>query len=304
MNFSARLILLVLIFLMSLWTAYPVHAHGGISGNLWHHWAWQDLPWLLLIGGVYTLGLHALWRRAGTGSGISLGRATAFAVAWIVLFIAIVSPLDAFSEELFSVHMVQHLLLMLVSAPLFVIGRFQLALAWAFPARWTSAIWKEWKWKQAWKFLTRPMTACLLHAAAIWIWHLPRLYEASILNEWLHFLEHASFFLSAWLFWQVFANLTENVRTGGSANFGLGIFMVFGIMLVSGFLGVLITFSPYVWYPIHVHETALYGLTALEDQQLAGTIMWVPAGVVYVASALGALGRWLFAREALENAQT
>lgn len=130
---------------------------------------------------------------------------------------------------------------------------------------------------------------------------MPRLYEASLHNEWLHFLEHASFFLTAFLFWQVFAELTENVRMGRSAKFGMGIFMNFGTMLASGFLGVLLTFSPYVWYPTHIHETALYGLTALEDQQLAGAIMWVPSGVVYVASVLGVLGRWLFAMEALEN---
>ena len=74
-------------------------------------------------------------------------------------------------------------------------------------------------------------------------------------------------------------------------------------MLVSGFLGVLLTFSQYIWYDVHVHDTALYGLTALEDQQLAGTIMWVPAGVVYAGLAIGVMGRWLFAMETLENSQ-
>ena len=301
-TFFKSLLFLTTVLLLLLTTASPVAAHDGItSGNLWQHWAWQDLPWVMLIGGVYALGLRALWARAGVGSGISRERATAFGAAWIVLIIAIISPLDALSEELFSAHMVQHLLLILVCAPLFVVGRFELALAWALPARWTSRLWKEWKGKQVWNTLSRPLTACLLHAAAIWIWHMPRIYEASLRNEGLHFLEHASFFITALLFWQVFTDLTYNVRADSSAKFGLAIFMAFIIMLISGFLGVLITFSPYVWYPIHIHETALYGLSALEDQQLAGTIMWVPAGIVYVAAALGVLGRWLFAREALEN---
>lgn len=294
-----KILLLSTIVLVLLLIASPVAAHDGVSGNLWQHWAWQDLPWVLLIGGVYTLGLRALWARAGVGSGISRGQAIAFGAAWIVLFIAIISPLDALSEELFSVHMVQHLLLILVSAPLFVIGRFELALAWALPPRWTSRLWKNWKGKQFWNALSRPATACMLHAGAIWIWHMPRLYEASLRDDGLHFLEHASFFITALLFWQVFADLIQN--SGSSAKFGVAIFMAFSIMLISGFLGVLIMFSPYVWYPIHVHQTALYGLTALEDQQLAGTIMWVPAGIVYVAAALAVLGRWLFAREALEN---
>jgi putative membrane protein len=85
-------------------------------------------------------------------------------------------------------------------------------------------------------------------------------------NEGIHVLEHFSFFFTAFLFWQVFADLTENVRMRRTARFGLGIFMIFGAMLVSGLLGVLITFSTYIWYPVYIHETALYGLTALEDQ--------------------------------------
>jgi len=285
-------------------TAGPVAAHdGGTSGDLWQHWAWQDLPLLLIIGGVYAFGLQSLWNRAGTGSGISRGQATAFRVGWTVLFIALVSPLDALSDELFSAHMVQHLLLMLVAAPLFALSRFTLAVAWAFPARWTSTVWKQWQWKRAWDFLTRPMIAFLLHNAAIWIWHMPRLYEASVRDEGIHFLEHFSFFLTAFLFWQVFVDLTESIRMGRSAKFGLGIFMIFGTMLVSGFLGVLIAFSPYVWYSVYVHEAARYGLTALEDQQLAGTIMWVPSGVVYLVAVVSVLGRWLFAMEAAENPQ-
>jgi putative membrane protein len=297
------LTLLIALLMLSL-TASPGAAHGGGSGDLWHHWAWQDLPLLLLLGGVYALGLRALWQRAGVGNGISRGQAAVFGMGLIVLFIALVSPLDALSDELFSAHMVQHLLMVLVAAPFFAIGRFTLATAWAFPSRWTSRIWKEWKWGQVWNFLTRPMVVFLLHNAAIWIWHMPRLYEASVRNEGIHFLEHFSFFFTAFLFWQVFADLTENIRMRRTARFGLGIFMIFGTMLVSGFLGVLITFSPYIWYPVYDHETALYGLTALEDQQLAGVIMWVPSGVVYLVAVLGVMGRWLFTMEALENPQS
>jgi cytochrome c oxidase assembly factor CtaG len=185
-----------------------------------------------------------------------------------------------------------------------VAGRFTLALTWALPPLWIRRIWKQWKWKQAWDFLTRPVTAGLLHAVATWTWHMPRLYEASLHNEAIHFAEHISFFATAFLFWQVFADLAENARMVRSARFGLGIFMVFGVMLVSGFLGVLIAFSPYIWYPSYAHETIRYGLSALEDQQLAGTIMWVPSGVAYVAAALLVIWRWLSAMEAVENPQT
>ena len=281
--------------------ASPVAAHGETPGDLWHQWAWQDLPLLIFIGGVYALGLRSLWQRAGIGSGISRGRAITFGVGLIVLFIALVSPLDALSEELFSAHMVQHLLIVLLAAPLFAIGGFNLALAWAFPPRWTFKIGKEWRWGQIWNFLTRPKTAFLLHNAAMWIWHMPRLYEASVLNEWIHFLEHFSFFLTAFLLWQAFTDLMQGIRMGRATRLGQGILMIFGTMLVSGFLGVLITLSPQVWYSVYAHESIRYGLTALEDQQVAGTIMWVPSGLVYLLAVIAAMARWLFAIEALEN---
>lgn len=303
--FIRIVLLLTILFLLLSMTAYPVAAHdGGISGDLWRHWAWQDLPLLILIGGIYALGLQALWKRAGIGKSIHGWQVAAFGIGWIVLFIALVSPLDALSEELFSAHMVQHLLMVLVAAPLFALGRFTLAVAWAFPPRWTSKVWKEWKWRQAWTFLMRPMAVFLFHNAVLWLWHMPRFYEASVRNEWIHFLEHFSFFLTAFLFWQVFADLTESLRMGRSARFGSAIFMIFGTMLVSGFLGVLIAFSPHVWYSVYAHETIRYGLTALEDQQLAGTIMWVPSGVVYLFAVIGVMGRWLFTMESLENPQT
>lgn len=296
------LIPVMFLFLLS---ATPAAAHDGETvGDLWQTWSWLEIPGLVLLGAVYIIGLRSLWKRAGTGAGISRGRVASFGVGLSVLFVALVSPLHIFAEELFSAHMVQHLLLVLVAAPLFVIGRFPLALAWGLSSRNTSRIWKDWKGKQAWDFLTHPATACLLHAAAIWTWHMPRLYQASLHYEWVHFLEHSTFFLTAFLFWQVFADLTKSLGAGRSANFGIGIFCVFVIALVNGLLGVLISFSPYVWYPVYIHETTFFGLTALEDQQLAGAIMWVPAGVVYLGSALSVLGRWLFAMESLENPQT
>lgn len=290
--------------LIILMNARPAAAHGGGTEQaLWQRWSWSELPLLVLTAILYIKGLLALWKRAGAGAGISRRRATVFAAGMALLFIALVSPLDVLAEELLSAHMVQHLLLTLAAAPLFVTGRFPLALAWSLSPRWTSRIWTGWRGRQAWGFLTRPAVACPLHAAAIWTWHMPRLYQASLSNEWVHFLEHITFFLTAFIFWQVFVDLTKTRSAGRSADFGIGIFIVFMIGLVNGLLGVLIAISPYVWYPIYIHENAIFGLTALEDQQLAGAIMWVPAGIVYMGSALSVMGRWLFTMESLENPQ-
>lgn len=300
MKYISKVVLSMLgLFLLLSFSESPAAAHGGgPSADIWDHWSWQDIPLLILIGTWYTVGLRSLWKQAGFGNGISWRRVSAFSLGMIVLFVALVSPLDALSEELLTVHMIQHLLIVLLAAPLFVLGRFALAFAWVLPAR---SIPRQ--WTQTWHFLIRPMTASLLHASAIWIWHMPRLYEASLHNEWIHFLEHASFFVTALWFWQSFSDLTANAHMGRSAKFGMGILSVFGLALASGLLGVLIAFSPYVWYPTYLTETTRYGLTALEDQQLAGTIMWIPSGVVYLLAAVGVMARWLFAMEALENPQ-
>ena len=67
-SFSRSILLLLFTVVLSLTTVTPVRAHGGTHGELWQRWAWQDLSWLLLIGGVYALGLRALWTRAGAGA--------------------------------------------------------------------------------------------------------------------------------------------------------------------------------------------------------------------------------------------
>ena len=98
-RFLKTLLLLLAVLNLSLITASPARAHGGTSGDLWHHWAWQDLAWLLLIGGVYSLGLLSVWPRAGSGSGITRGREAACGAGMIVLFLAIALPAVAQKTE-------------------------------------------------------------------------------------------------------------------------------------------------------------------------------------------------------------
>lgn len=287
--------------------ASPALAHAGqpgSEGSLWLQWSWTSLAGLVALGAGYGLGLRRLWRRAGAGRGIGREQAAAFAAGLGALLVALVSPLDALSEELFSVHMVQHLLLVLVAAPLLVTGRASLALAWLLPSRVVVGAWKDLGGRRAWELLSHPGVALGLHAATLWFWHMPQPYQAALEVEWLHLLEHGSFFISAALFWQVFGELTQGVRSGGSARFGPGILMVFCMGLANGLLGLLIALSPYVWYPVHGQASGAFGLTALQDQHLAGVVMWVPAGIVYLVSALRVMAGWIFAREALENTNT
>jgi len=276
-------------------TAQPAAAHGGhlATGTVLGWWTWD--PWVVVLlvvtGGLYGLGLGRLWRRAGAGQGIRRWEAGCFAAGWTAMIVALVSPLDALSEILFSAHMVQHEVLILVAAPLAVLGRPLAVLVWALPpagrdraGRWARAP----AVASAWSLLTAPLAVCLLHAAILWLWHLPSLYQATLDDDWIHACQHLCFFASAALFcWSLVHGRF------GRLGYGAGVLYVFATSLHSGVLGALLTFAPRLWYPIYEARTAGWGLSALEDQQLAGLIMWVPAGVVFLLLGLALFAAWL-----------
>jgi putative membrane protein len=179
--------------------------------------------------------------------------------------------------------MAQHLLLILVAAPLLVLGTPVLPILWAAPEasrRGLGAVWKRVN------FLEKPGIAFTLHSLALWAWHLPILYEAAINTRAVHVIEHLSFLGTAILFW--FAVL----RPGRGA-FGLGVLLVFALALQSTILAALLAFSPTPWYTAHLTSTAQWGLSPLEDQQIAGLAMWIPGGSIYLAAGLGLFAAWL-----------
>ncbi|HYI45806.1 MAG TPA: cytochrome c oxidase assembly protein [Actinomycetota bacterium] len=176
----------------------------------------------------------------------------AFFVGTVVLVASLVPPLHGAADERFSAHMVQHLLLMLVAAPF---------LAWGAPIRLT-------------KGLSKPVVVGALHAAAMWLWHLPVFYDAAMGNPMLHVVEHGSFLVTAYLFWVVV------IGRSGAGDQLRRVALVFAMTLQSGALGAIIAFASTVLYSSHLDSSA--PLTPLEDQQLAGAIMWVPPGMLYL----------------------
>ena len=240
---------------------------------------------------VYALGLRNLWRSGRRGSGISLYESLAFAAAWIATFFALVSPLHPWGEVLFSAHMTQHEILMLISAPLFVLGRPFVAASWALPSmtkRFIVPLSNTRGIKRGWRAITAPFAAWLIHAIALWVWHIPSLFQATLRSDLVHTLQHASFFLSALLFWWAIIYS----RRGAHA-YGAGVLYLFTTSIHSGLLGVFLTLTTRVWYPAYSETTASWGLTPLEDQQLGGLIMWVPAGIVYIIAALIMFAAWM-----------
>jgi cytochrome c oxidase assembly factor CtaG/cytochrome c2 len=245
----------------------PLELHDALT-------AWTADP--LIVGGLAAFALvYARGRRTQ--------RHTRYFVAgWLTLVIALLSPVHVFAEQLFSAHMLQHTLLMCIAAPLIALARPGNALVRAAPRAWR----RDTARVQRMLGLS-PVSAFLLHAATIWIWHAPLLYDASIDNPFVHGLQHVSFFGTALVFWMA----VLHVRTR-AVSYGTGVVLLFATAVHTTVLGALITFANGVIYPQY-NGAAQFGLTALDDQQLAGLIMWMPGGVLYAMSAVVLMVAWL-----------
>lgn len=252
---------------------------------------------LALSLALYACGFLRLRARASERSRRLRGwQGAAFAGGWATLVAALVSPLDALGAALFSAHMVQHEMLMLVAAPLLVLGRPLGVWLWALPPRWRFAVGKAVRWgplNKLWVCITAPLGAWLLHAAALWLWHVPRLFQAALLNAGIHTLQHSSFLVSALLFWWTIFGRRAGGDSGAPAMLSL-----FTTMVHTGALGALLALAPGLWYPLYAGPTSALGFDPLQDQQMGGLVMWVPGGVAYLVSALAIAARWLVGRPA------
>ena len=211
-----------------------------------------------------------------------LGPVTGTAIA----LAAVSPPMHAAADASVAAHMIQHLMLILVAAPLLALGQ---------PVRLAAAIIPVRVWRTVARVSrrrpTRPghavvvaLSACLVHFVVVWAWHSPRLYEAAIASPAIHALEHLSFVATAYAFW--LAVLGRRALGPGGA-----IFVLFVAAGQGTVLGALLTLAEAPWYAAHVPAGGGGSLTALEDQQLAGLFMWVGGGLAYAGAALVMLAR-------------
>jgi putative membrane protein len=266
----------------------PATAHdvGSVRPDtLWRSWSFDPLvivPLLLALC-LYGRGLRELWIRAGSGRGVAFSQALSFSVGAAVLFVALISPLDPLGETLLSAHMAQHALLVAVAPPLLLLGKPSIIFAWAVPALCRRVFLGSTIWQSLTKIgdaLSRPLPAALLHGLALWLWHAPAAFNAAVASSGVHALEHAAFFGTALLFWRAILDGRSSRRAGPALGAS------FATLIHSALLGALITMAPYPLYSWYRDGAILWGLSALEDQQLAGLLMWVPMGIVYLAACL------------------
>jgi putative membrane protein len=251
-------------------------------------WSWEaaiviPLAVLLLL---YLLGA---WRRGAFDR--LRWHHTSFLAGWGTLFLALTSPIHELGEQLFSAHMLQHEILILISAPLISASHPGATLLWAFAPRHRSEFggWVQHvENSRPIQFISSPLNAWILEAAALWLWHIPFLYQATLHSDWIHAAQHISFLATAVLFWSALYGVGRSAMGYGAATL-----YVFGTAVHCSALGALLTFSQVLWYPAYGGTTGAWGLTPLEDQQLGGAIMWVPSGVVFIAIAMALMGKWL-----------
>jgi len=276
------------------------HGSGVDVSNAWSAWSTEPtlVAPLILLGWWHGVG----WIRVRSRRSTRLGRRDLkwFIAGWLALVVALISPIHPLGSALFSVHMIQHELLMVVAAPFLVLGRTELYLLCAFPTatsrRVTRAV-RDLGIARGWRWLNEPFVAWTIHAAALWVWHVPRWFQATLTSSVVHTAQHISFLGTAVLFWQAVFHSHRR-----RAAYGASLLYLFTTAVHTGALGALLTFATRLWYPVYADSTAIWGLSPLEDQQLGGLIMWVPAGLIYLVAGLVLFAGWLKESEPTERA--
>jgi putative membrane protein len=283
-----KIVVLLLAAVLLLVNIRPVYAHDGVVlGGPFAYWVFDPLiiAGLLVTSFLYIRGVGVLSSRPGGVTKTRQIQNWLFAAAIFVLVVALISPVDGLADELFWVHMLQHHLLMVVAAPLMVLSYPLPPMLLALPRGMQRFLGGEWANLPAlqgiWRAISSPVVVWVVHALILAIWHIPSLYQASVDNRWFHALQHISFIVVALLFWWVVLHSFATYEKRGMA-----VLYLFTTMMVTGLLGALITFSPNVIYPIYEERAVQWGLTAMQDQQIAGIIMWVFGGLAYMVGAL------------------
>jgi putative membrane protein len=250
-------------------------AHLGLGD-----WSWEPT---VLLGIAAVVAIYVIaWRRGvltndddvGAWVGSPRLRAGFFGAGVLVGFIALLSPIDTGGDEyLFSLHMVQHLMLMMVAPPLCILGVVGMRPL-ALPGR----------WRKPWALLVNPWAATLIFSGVLLLWHIPALYDATLTTEPIHVVEHLSFIAVGVLFWWP---VIDPMR-GPDRRRWVGTFPKIAMLVASGvpptILGLLFTIAPRPFYDFYARAPRLWGLGPVVDQQVAGVVMFGAGNLIYFAA--------------------
>ena len=263
-------------------------------------WDWSfEPPLVILLALALLYGIGS--RRTVTPQrtrGTQRWRDACFYASVLVLAVALCSPLDILSEQLFWVHMVQHVLLLVVAAPMLVLSRPWIRLWRALGLsgrRWLSGGLSSGRrtapLRALSRFLGTPIAAFVLFAGVLLAWHVPFMFDATLRSTPLHALEHTLFFATAVMFWK---QVIDSPPLRASLPAPHRVLYLIGAMVVMWALAVVLALAPHPLYSVYADEAARPGgISAIADQHVASGIMWVPGSITFVIVIFAYVHRWL-----------
>ncbi|MFW5947733.1 MAG: cytochrome c oxidase assembly protein, partial [Gemmatimonadota bacterium] len=235
-----------------------------------------------VAAGLYIRGWRRLRRRGQGGKVLKPWRAWCFGLGLLTVVIALMSPIATFDSVFFFMHMTEHVLLIMVAAPLIWLGAPMVPTLWAFDRegrrRLGRLFHEDHPVHRVFSFLTRAGIALTLYVLVLFVWHYPPLYDAAQGSTWVHELEHFMFFGAALLFWWPVIHPTGGRRRLG---YGAAILYIFPAKIAGFVLGAGLTLSSEPYYRTFLDSPRIWGLDPLGDQQMGGLIMWVVGGLLY-----------------------
>jgi putative membrane protein len=254
---------------MSTATFVPYCGAPPVPGHL----TWNTDPVLiavlLAIGAAYVAGCRG--NRAPKPRERML-----FGAGLLIVAAALISPLCNLSVALFSARVAQHMALTLIAAPLIALGRPECVLPHsAMPARSSAAFGRQ-----------ALSVSAVAFAIAIWTWHMPGPYDETLRNNYVYWTMHVTMFGAALLLWHA-------LLVGNAGRAGMALIAGFGTAMHMSLLAAVLTLAPKALFAVHFNTTWPWGLSPLDDQQLGGVIMWIPAGVLSTIYGVAAFAHWL-----------
>lgn len=275
--------------------ARPAQSHTAsmppTPQDLWSMWSWQPEVLLPLIIGtsLYLRGTRVAWMKAGTGRGVRVWQAASFLLGVLAMGAALIWPLDALGDSLFSAHMAQHIVLMGIAAPLLVLGKPAATIMRALPRGWQRSlalIGSSGTWRRVWAWMTTISAAAALQVLVFLFWHAPQAIAVSLRNDPVHWVMHGTIFGCALLFWAALVRRQKQSLGSGLVS----LLVMFKVSLISG---ALLAFAPVAFYSSYGTRPMAWGFSLLEDQQLAGLLMMTVGSMMYAVAAIILLGVWL-----------
>ena len=242
---------------------------------------------LLALTVGYLLAVGPLRQRFGWAEEVNSTKVIAFLAGVFVLFVALLSPLHELGDNyLFSAHMIQHLLLILVAPPLLLLGTPDWLLRPLIRPRWIMA---------TVQFLTKPVVAFFLVNVIFAMWHVPALYDLTLESREAHVIEHLMFIVSGFILWlPILSPMPELPRS----SYLIQTVYLFLQPTVPSLLGAIIAFSDRILYSGYAVAPRVWDLSPKSDQQLGGLIMWVPGGLAFLLTVVIVFLVWANQEEA------